>query len=77
MEEINQRGYYPFGFTVNLHKFFNRPVEQYDEAEWFFKKPADKIDQTFTAFGNFDRISFCSIEEFADYRKRASEGYVV
>lgn len=75
MEEINQRGYYPFGFTVNLHKFFNRPVEQYDEAEWFFKNPADKIDQTFTAFGNFDRISFCSIEEFADYRKRASEGY--
>ena len=68
-------GYLPLGFTLNLHKYFNRSPSNHAQAEAYFKEPVDPKNATYIVFGNFDRLSFCPISNFSEYRQEASKAY--
>ena len=65
----------PSGFIINLHKYFNRPADLFDQATEYYTNLAEKETQIFLLFGNFDRLSFYPVQRFREYRQKASQGY--
>lgn len=67
MDEHNL-GFQPRGFILNLHKYYNPPKNHFDETKEYFDNYFQK-QECFTTFGNFDRLSFNPVMDFADYRE--------
>lgn len=74
MDDI-KKGTLPIGLILNLYKYYNPPPCYFKENREFFLKSLENMPKTYTALGNFDRISFSCVNDFAGYREQSSKAY--
>lgn len=70
-----KKGSLPIGLILNLYKYYNPPPCYFKENREFFLKSLENMPKTYTALGNFDRISFSYVTDFAGYREQSSKAY--
>lgn len=74
MEDI-KNDFLPAGLILNLYKYYNPSPCYFKENIEFFDKSLVDMPKTYTTLGNFDRLSFSRVSDFASYREQSSQAY--
>ncbi len=70
-----ENDFLPVGLILNLYKYYNPPPYCFKENIEFFDKSLADMPKTYTTLGNFDRLSFSRVSDFASYREQSSQAY--